>query len=402
MPRVLTPALASLAVQSGVLQCHVDIYDWRGRVVLLSTRRGILTRAGLTKKMEVIEGTISTDDTADIQGTVNFTVLVSAATLEDVIPFGRSDPLSPIARSRVKVRFSAEGDDPGVETTYGTYDISEIEIEETGEGVVMRIIAYDVSRRIQRAQFTQVLTIPAKVAVEDAIRVMLDPVFRDEDFNYQPSSRKTGVAHVYDVQADRLAEIKKLGTAIGYVFDFNDAGRDIGFYPDTKLTSDPAWIFTESRTADVNARMINVRRLLSDEKAYNGVIAMGDSTQSDKVPPRAEVWDTNPNSPTYFDPADPDASSYGPVPFFYVSQYLQNNKQCLDAARARLPAVMGMTEQISFDCLPNAGIEIRDAISVIRERIGVTGTYIVESIEMPMRASQGNMRLSCRERRVVT
>jgi hypothetical protein len=391
MPRVTSDAVRVLALESGQLACHVDILDVTGETRLLSSRDGL----------PVIGGSVTTDDTADVPGSGTFRLLVPDELAGDVVPYTAGHPLSPIARARVQVSFAAPGDSDSDETRYGRYDIADLDIEEGGEGLALVGQFYDLARRVKRAQFWQPWLVLKGTSYEQALRNMLIGVVDDDLINTTPTGKKNATHWVWDTQDDRLAEIQKVATSVGFRLDFNEGGVGrLGFhpYPDT---DEPVATFRDTGSVGPGTcKATKLSRKLSDEKAYNGVVSIGEATGSDKPPVRGEAWDTDPASLTYYDPANPDASSYGPVPYFMVSEYVTTTRQARDAARAQLPKVLGMTDQLSLECLPHPGLVPGDPIRVERPRLGAAGTYVVELVTMPLRASEGRMQVTCRERRV--
>jgi hypothetical protein len=206
----------------------------------------------------------------------------------------------------------------------------------------------------------------------------------------------------WDIEDDRLSGLREMQTSNGYIMRFDGPGN-AQIHPDTDPTDDPIWSFSQGaetviETISGMARALKTSRKLSDRETYNGVIALGEPTGDTKPRIRAEAWDTNPDSLTYFDPTKPDESKYGPVPFFYSSTFITTSAQGLSAAKAMLPKKAGVVERIEVTTLLNARVRCGDGALINRERIGASGSFVVEAVTKPIMA--GSMVMRMRERRL--
>lgn len=397
MARVITPAVRRLAKESGKLEAHVNILSLDGRIKLLSS-----DGYDDTPRMEIVSGSVTTDDSNDIPGSGRIGLLVTDATLADVVPLVPRHPLSPVARALLQISYSAPGDPESKHTKYGRYDVAKIGMQESAQGVTLDADFYDIARRIQRAAWFTPALIPPKRIYEQVILDILEGVVTRDKFNYTPTNRKTSGWHVYDRGNDRLKAMWEYAIAASYRYDFNEFGEgEIGFHPDARENESPAWTFIDGSGTDDSR--VTVERILTDETTFNGVIVTGNSPASDKPPVEATVWDTNKNSPTYYNPADPDpaaSSPYGPVPYFHDSNKITTTKQARATGLTLLPKKVGLAEQITVTAPPNPGVATADVIQAEAPRIGVEGAFVIQSVQMPLRMKDGRMTLVCRERRI--
>lgn len=389
MARTLTTALAATVVDDGRFVTQIDVHDVQHGQQLLSTDP---VNDG-EPRIKMVSGSISTDETRTVVGTGTAQLLVDQETADAVLPLLQGG-LSPTAPARVHVRFRAPGNSEAMD--YGVYEVDNVSTVESSQGVVMTVDVSDNSRRVSRARFWRPVLIGAKTPYATAFHTLLDDVLPESIIQIGPTTAKTGGLGFFE-QDDRLSAVTEMATAIGFRFEWNAQGRgNLDILPDADADDEPIWTFVDGG----NARVVSATRGLTDERSYNGVIAMGEAAGSDKPPVRAEYWDTNPSSPTYFDPNNPDASAYGPVPFFYVSQFITTYRQALDAARARLPKVLGLVEVLTLNVLPHPGIVPGDPILVERPRLGVSSVFVVQSVTLPLSGSDGLMTVTCRDRRV--
>lgn len=389
MARVLTPALTDRVVESGQIVTVVDVFDAESGDLLLTSDPDNVR----DPRIKIVSGSVTTDEVREIVGTAEATILVDAEVALAILPLLELSGFSPVAPVRVQVGFRAPGDDEVM--PYGAYEIDVADVSETQEGVVVSTILSDNSRRVRRARFWRPETVGKNTPYPTAFRTLLDPVLPEVNIEIGSTNARTGKL-TFQTQDDRLAEVTKMATAIGFRFDWNADGiGNVEIVDDTDLSDDPVWEFMDGG----NARVTRVKRGLTDENTFNGVIAMGEATGSDRPPVRGEAWDRDASSPTFFDPNDPESSFYGPVPFFFVSEFITTKLQAVIAARARLPKVIGLRETLEIEALPHPGITPSDPILVNRPQIGVEKIFIVEAVELPL--SAGRMRIRCRDRRVI-
>jgi hypothetical protein len=139
-------------------------------------------------------------------------------------------------------------------------------------------------------------------------------------------------------------------------------------------------------------------RAMNDENSYSGVVVTAEHPDN-PTPIRVEVWDTNPNSPTYYDPANPSASAFGPVPYGFASPIITTSAQATLAGQTILQRVSGLLETVKVDTIGHWGHDIGDVIAASDPDTRLSGTHIIEQVVQPVR--RGPMQITMRARRVV-
>lgn len=372
---------------SGQVTTEVDVKTADGDL--------ILSTAPPNRNMVVTGGTITTDDSRDIPGDGTIEILADPATRDDVMPTGPRSALSPVNNAVVHVRYTcADADAP---TLYGVYDIAETVVDEGPDGIRFTCTIYDNARRVERAKFVRPRSYPNGSDYDAAFVDLLVSILPFSDIDVVPTGATVGLLS-WDVGDSRLRAVQDMALMVGYRVNWNYGGAgNVLVGPRTQPSAEPVWTFTEGG----NARITKANRRLSDDAAYNGVIVSGEASGSDTPPVRAEVWDTDPRSPTYYDPARPTESSYGANPYFHVSPFAYNATQAKAIAASLLPQWMGLVERLQIEAVVNPAVEVSDAIQVERPEIGASGTYIVESTSIPLASSAGRMTIACRERRLI-
>lgn len=278
-------------------------------------------------------------------------------------------PLGNELRIRSGIRFE-DGTEELV--PMGVFRISKPGISSTSQGErTIRIQGYDRSRAVSRSAFVNPYQITlAAMDIPTEIKMLIMsrlPMLTDDDFVLMSSSHiPPPVTFLRDNDPWKDAVVP-LAKSIGADVFFNGEGKLV-LKPFTNPASDPiSFEYIEGTEAIILA----LDRQLDDEDAYNGVVVVGKSSEEDVAPPRGQAWDTDPLSPTYFDPAYPDLSHYGAVPYFFESEVVVTDEQAKDAASGLLLDVMGVIESIDFTSICNPAQRSGDLIRVKNEDTNV-------------------------------
>jgi hypothetical protein len=342
---------------------------------------------------KIVDGKSMFDETRNIFGDIDVQLMVNDASALALVPTSPSSALAPTSATEVQAGLGFVGAD-GVNytTNLGVFDLAETNVVEQGGGLLIALQAFDRSRKLDRGKFVTPYTVAAGTNYVTAIQTIVQLAFPNVVFSAENTAYTTPLL-TFDVQSTYLAAVQQMAKSIGYRIYFDSLGVCVLRPPDTD--GDPQWTLAVGS----DTRILDVERTLSDEKVYNGVIYRGEAPGVDAVPVQGEAWDLDPSSPTYYDPANPGASTYGPVPFFAVSEFITTTAQATDAAAARLPYVSGLVERVKVSTRLNPGIEPGDLISLERPRVGATGIYVAEAVG-PLRFRSDRMRIVMRERRL--
>lgn len=385
--------------ESAQIVSRVRVIDF-DRVAILST-----DPADNVPLLSVVDGSVNEDDTSEIKGSA-IVVLSLDKDHESLVPVGPGDPLSPISEVMVEVWIGARDLSTGLNDLelQGTYEIVEVEIVEEGDGLRITMDLEDKHRKIQRAKFFTPRYMSERQTFDAAFRDLLKTVIPESDLfiTPTPTDHLTPQYLTFDVEDDRLSALVEMQVSVGYVMRFDGPGN-AQIHPDTDPEDDPIWSFAQGELTQIEtisgyAKVTKTKRTVSDKETYNGVIVRGEATGDNKPPIRATAWDKNPNSLTYFDPAKPEESRYGPVPFFHTSQYIFNQKQAAVTATSMLPKKAGVVERVEVTTLLNPRVRCGDVAQIERPRIGSSGAFIVEAVSKPLTA--GTMTVRLRERRL--
>lgn len=247
----------------------------------------------------------------------------------------------------------------------------------------------DRSKKIARARFTDVYPIASGTTLANAGTDLLTSrwSYTPTDFSNVTQSLSAAITYEAGESSDPWAQARKLFAEFGYDLNFNGIGTARAV-----VIPDPS---TVNSVFDFGAAETNL--LISGETAgtfeqtYNGVIASGEGSNV-STPVRAEVWDDDPSSPTYY------LAGFGRVPMFYSSPNLTTVDMCTTTARTMLAKSKGRLEQFSTVGVVNSALEPLDVVTATL--YGTSGRYVIDRLTIPLKASD-TMSIVARQTSVV-
>lgn len=279
----------------------------------------------------------------------------------------------------------------------GLFRLSRAELSRSSSDLIVAVEGWDRGRSVSRASFVEPWHIRQGTNYNDAIRDLVRaklPFLSDDEIKLAATNYTTPNLVFTGPTDDPWQKAQLMAESLGNELLFNGNGHLVSRGLPSPYSTPAVFVYAEGD----DCTMITSTRDLSDEQAYNGVIATGESS-SNITPVRAEAWDTDPASPTYFDPKSPETSIYGPVPFFMSSQYITTKAQAVDAAINNLGRVKGTVEAVSFTAINNFAHESYDPVDVTVEKTGIDDSYMLEQLTIGV-GVQTAMSAVARKRRV--
>lgn len=336
------------------------------------------------RTLPVIDGSWTEDQTATVRSTATFTL--GAEDPEDIVP--SNDPLDTTGLwptgNEIQLRCGVKYRDGSKELLdIGRYRISKPKSTlSVDAGVQVTVDAYDRSRQMSRAKFIKPYGIPKGQDYGQAIANLVQsrmPSIPRNQYEFMRtdglggSQKYTTPGIILVMEDDPVEKVMDMAASFGAEFFFNDRGIPV-LQPIPELGDQAVWAYR----ADELSLVLDASRELDDELACNGIVVTGINSESVEVA-RAEYWDTNPASPTYYDPAHPERSVYGAVPAFMTSELIKNNAQAQAAARGNYPRISGIIEAVDFTAVPHFAHQAGDVIRGEIEELGIEGHFILES-----------------------
>jgi hypothetical protein len=270
----------------------------------------------------------------------------------------------------------------------GVFRLSNVDVADDGTPT-LSITAYDDSRTISRNKLTAPWIVGAGTNYGDAIIALCQD--RLPGLQARPHEVTDVTPNmVVDPESDPWKTVSDWAAACGFEVYIDRSGfLVISEEPDP--VNDPVvWTYKDG-SEDSNAVLLSVNRSMSDEPGYNGIILTSESNTL-AIPIRVEVWDDDPDSPTFA------RGQYGKVPKFVSNPYVTDPTQGGKAAYAELLKTIGGTEELSFAIIPNPAHEPGDIVRVIRPLSRTDMTSIIDSLTIPLAVTEP-MSIQTRERR---
>lgn len=271
----------------------------------------------------------------------------------------------------------------------GVFVITSVDIEEIEGGVKITVEGQDRSLRISRNRWTDTYTVAAGTNVVTAIQQLLENRWDDVQTSFASTTETTTKA-VFGTQTDNdpWKDAQKIAKSNGLNLFFDGDGICRLEPTPTYQEASPV----ESYEENEEAMVLNVKRSLSVEQTFSGVIALGSNSDGDTVA-RAEVWDDDPESPTY------RYGKFGSVPRFFESPLIHTNQTAKKVAAALLEKSKGAQESISWSQITDPSLESGDLIKLKNTATKVNNRIIIDRLTIPLAAQTP---MSCIARTIKT
>lgn len=362
------------------------------------------TGADLTQPADfappILDGQVTIDRTAAVRRALDVTLA------DDDQRYSGGDGLPPITPTAAGATYSPYGSVmqvfrgvqvPGyVNTTFGgsvfyvPLGMFRLSRAEPGADGQVRLRGYDFARIIQRNRFTVPYIVPTGTNYVTAITTlgadrMPAGLWR---VGQVPETAEVSPQLVFEADSDPWEKMQQMAAAVGCEPVFDGSGYFV-----LRAIPDPDDLPIVAEYVEGGTALIEGAKPMDDEHAYNGVVMVAEATTL-PAPLRSELWDDNPNSPTY------RLGPYGQVPRpAQTTPYAANQTQLDAIAQKELLDVLNSGEPVQFTALPNPAHEDWDVVRVARARGGVEdGAYLVDHLVMPLRHS-ALMQVTGRRRR---
>lgn len=349
----------------------------------------VISPTGQKARLIVEDGDIGVDRTAEVRRTCTLTCIDPTGELTPDSVLGLLTPFGTELRPYRGVVYS---DVEGYETVpLGVFRISKVSITDSGGALRLGIEASDLSRTVSRDKFTAPYTIETGNNLIDAIKTISKRTFPTLSFNVLSTSRVVESTRVYDIGDDPWEAMTELATSLGFDIYFDVWGRlCILPFPDIENLPSAAFRYVEGE----NCTMLSLSKILSDSPGYNGVVVLGEAPSDELPAVKGEAWDDEPTSVTY------RKGPYGEVPMFVTDQLVKTEQEANDTAAALLKNQLGFSSQVDLDAITNPLLECGDVVAVKRAISHVDASYVLDSFNVPLRAS-GTQSLTLRQKRGV-
>lgn len=339
--------------------------------------------------LQPLDGTVTIDFERSVRREAGDVTLVDpsgALVVDDA-----ADILSPLTGYELRLyRGVRYGDGSEEVVPLGVFGWTRTSVAESDGGLTITLGGLqDRAARISRTRLSQPYAVSTATAVEDVIEALLTRAWPDVDLGGGlPTTGRTTPAAAWQVEgdADPWEDCYAIADQCGYRLAVDVDGQVVMQSIGGGAT-DPVAGYGDGT-------LLSVTRDWDITDTYNGVIAIGVGSGL-LIPARAVAWDDDPASATYYE------GSFGRRPRVYVSGLLLTAADARAAADAQLAKTLGITEAVSFTALVDPSLDVGDRITVTRDALGISGTYRIDRLEIPL-APDGVMAVGARSRRVTS
>jgi len=294
---------------------------------------------------------------------------------------------TPVLR-RLELRIALDGTNDEY-IPIGVFTLNESEIHDGMDGLTIELSGTDLSRRVSRNRWETTYVLYSGTNVGTAIQRIVSDRLPGTQFNFASTEDVTPTLFFgEDSSNDPWQDAQDLALGAGMELYFDPRGICcLRPEPNPDIDS-PVWDFEDL----VNPTILDITRRVTDENTYNRLVVIGEGSALD-APVRGEAQDDDPASPTYV------LGPYGYVTQVVRSNMVLTSDQAQRAAESLLLRQKGATEEIELQVIGNPALEPGDIVNVKRSRSKIYGSFIIDSMQIPLGA-QDAMRIVSRRQRL--
>jgi hypothetical protein len=339
--------------------------------------------------LEVSSGkvTISSDSSARRTCTVS---LFADRDRNNIVPDNDFDSLTPFGNELRLYRGVEFSDGSREFVPLGIFVITDVDITDTNEGVVIKVDGIDRSLIVSRAKWTKPYQMVTG-SLEDSITALLKDRYPDVVTAF-PTTNVSINQVILGTEKDNnpWKDAVEICELVGYDLFFDAEGIvEMKLFP-----SIDGAVVVASYDEGQDTAITTLNRTISTRETYNGVIYTIEGSEVAE-PKRIEVWDENTTSPTY------RYGTFGEVPIFVETSILATEEEAIIAATNLLNFYIGAQETISWESIVDPTLDVQDVVYVQTEGAKVDRLVIIDVLDIPLEANLP-MTVSSRTVRVVS
>jgi len=315
--------------------------------------------------------------------------LTTDRTTTNLVPDNGFDYLAPFGNQLRLYRGVQYADGTQEYIPLGVFVITEVEVKDTNDGVSLSIRGEDKSIIVSRNKWTSSYQMVSGT-LEASLTALLQNRYADITIDF-PTTQVTinQIVLGADSNLDPWKDAVMLAQLVGYDLYFDVKGVcTMRQFP----TLDAASVVATYEEGN-GTTITSIDRKISTKETYNGVIYTVEGSQV-TTPIRVEVWDEDTTSPTY------RYGVFGSVPTFITTNVIGTSADAIKAASLLLNTYIGQQEQITFESMVDASLDVNDVIYVQSEGSKVDRTVIIDSLDIPL-DYKGSLNVTTRVVRIV-
>lgn len=253
----------------------------------------------------------------------------------------------------------------------GVFVITSVEIDEGPDQVQVNVSGVDRSIRVSRNVWLEPYQVSAG-SLADALTALLQNRWPAIELSF-PTVPVNVEQQVFGQNAgsDPWKDAVYLAEMAGYDLFFDQTGVCVlQPFP----SPDAASVVATYSDDDV---LLRVRRQDTTDDTYNGVVYIVESSWL-LVPYRVEVWDLDPNSPTY------RYGAFGEVPKIVSQSAITDTNAATTAAAALLAKGLGLAQNVTWEAIVDPALDVNDVVLVQNVGTKTERVLIVDQVTIPL------------------
>lgn len=304
--------------------------------------------------------------------------LTTDRTTTNLVPDDGFDYLAPFGNQLRVYRGIQYTDGTEEYIPLGVFVITEVLVKDTNEGIDVTVRGEDKSIIVSRNKWTGAYQMVSGT-LEASLTALLQNRYPDIEVNFPVTNVTVNqVILGADRGVDPWADAVEIAQLVGYDIFFDVNGVCVMKQFPTLDASAVVATYEEGNGTTITS----LDRTISTKETYNGVIYTVEGSQV-TTPIRVEVWDEDTTSPTY------RYGVFGSVPTFITTNLISTATEAVKAATLLLNTYIGQQEQISFQSIVDASLDVNDVIYVKSVGSKVDRTVIVDSMDIPLDYTSG-------------
>lgn len=331
--------------------------------------------------INILEGDVTFDTGSDVNGTMDITTDLTwpATAASTGAPYGQE-----IFIERGVQYASGTQEWVGL----GYFRIDSVEQANAPKGAV-RITGSDRMANIRDDRPLQLIVFSSGTSVGAVIDFVVQDAIPGAVTVYDWAAYSATLQSDHILDDDRVKFLNEILTSYGKVAYFDYAGRYQVKTPPS-YTNPPVWLVN----AGTNGVLCSMKRTISRDSVYNGVVATGEPVGNDVAPVRGQALDLVTTSPTYW------FGTFGKVPRFFASSFLTTVAQCNSAAASILANSTGIPYIVELGVVPNPALEGWDVLQVQYSDKVNSEIHVIDTIRYALGAD-GDMAIATRKQYLI-
>lgn len=340
------------------------------------------------QEINISEGSVSVSAGSAVRRTCEVT-LVTGRDAINLVPDNDFDLITPFGNELRLYRGVRYEDGTEEYVPLGVFVITEVGIQDTNEGVTIKIAGEDRSIRVSRAKWTEPYQLP-NGSLESALTHLLKDRFPEAELVFPVTNVTVNQVILGSEKSnDPWKDAVEIAELVGFDLFFDQNGVvQMQQFP-TLDGSVVVALFVEG----FGTTITSLDRTISTKETFNGVIYTIEGSEV-ATPIRIEAWDEDTSSPTY------RFGVFGEVPIFIETNLLATEEEAVRAAYSLLNIYIGKQEQITFNSLVDPSLDVQDVIYVRSNGAKIDRLVIIDSLDIPLNP-EGEMSANARTVRIV-